>query len=159
MIPVPIKAPLAAAVVATLILAGCGGGAGPTVAPTAPPSATPASTPVAGSPAASGPCLDTGNLADTADPVVTVLQGLMADLAASNVTQAQADASTVEAGLKRLADLVQPVQPAAATDFTNAATELSQAAPTFPGGTSLVTQAKANLTAGLQLAGTVGCPS
>ena len=82
----------------------------------------------------------------------------MAALKLPDVDQARTDAGTAEIGLKRLADFVDPVQPAVARDFSNAASELDQAAPQFPAGLTLVDQAKANLTAGLLLNGAAGCP-
>jgi hypothetical protein len=61
--------------------------------------------------------------------------------------------------LKRLADSIAAAQPSAATDFRNAASELVSAQAKFPGDVALVNQAQANLTAGLQLAGTADCSS
>lgn len=161
-------------ILATLAISGCATQTTPsanspavsqTVVPTTQPppvasSATASATaaPSVGPPIPSGPCLDTGDLADTADPVVTVMQSLLAAINVPNVAEARTDASTAESGLKRLAAFVNPVQPAAAKDLTTAANELEQASSQFPAGLTLVTQAKANLTAGLQLAGTAGCP-
>jgi hypothetical protein len=55
--------------------------------------------------------------------------------------------------------LAAAAQPAAATDFRNAASELTSAQAKFPDGVAAVDQAEANLTAGLQLARTVDCSS
>jgi hypothetical protein len=165
---------LSLVILATLAISGCATQTTPsanspavsqTVVPTTQPppvasSATASATaaPSVGPPIPSGLCLDTGDLADTADPVVTVMQSLLAAINVPNVAEARTDASTAESGLKRLAAFVNPVQPAAAKDLTTAANELEQASSQFPAGLTLVTQAKANLTAGLQLAGTAGCP-
>ena len=86
------------------------------------------------------------------------MQGLIAALNVPSVNEARTDAGAAVSGLKRLADFVAPDQPAAATDFRNAASELTSAQAKFPGGVTLVDQAQTNLTAGLQLARTVGCP-
>ena len=122
------------------------------------PTAAPTESPVTSAPGPSGPCIDTGELADTADVVLVVIQGLIADLKLPDVEKARTDAGTAVSGLKRLADFVGPVQPDAAKVFRTAAGELDTATPKFPGGLSLVDQAQADVTAGLTLARAAGCP-
>jgi hypothetical protein len=175
------KAVVGGALIAAIgfVSASCAGGNGATTAPqpsaaptrvsaaptqaatTAPVSsiATVPPTAAAVSPGASIACIDAGDFADSADPVVNVMTGLMAALKVPSVSEARTDAETAEAGLKRLADLVTAAQPAAATDFRNAASELTSAQAKFPDGMAAVDQAQANLTAGLQLARTVDCSS
>lgn len=167
----------ALALTAVLLLAACSGQAastspsssnpapsstGPT-APTSPPSelasAAPSESPIASKPVPSGPCIDTGELADNADVVLQVIQGLVADLKVPNADQARADAGTAVSGLNKLADLVAPATAEAAKDFRTAASLLNTAMPKFPGGASLVGQAQSDVTTGLLVARTVGCPN
>jgi hypothetical protein len=91
--------------------------------------------------------------------VLEVLQGLVADLKIPNAAQARTDAGTAVSGLNKLGDLVAPATAEAAKDFRTAASVLTTAIPKFPGGESLVTQAQSDVTTGLTVAGTFGCPS
>jgi hypothetical protein len=135
---------------AALVLAACSGS---TTSPTAPPATA------ASSPAASGTCIDRETFAEDAEVVMTTMQGLVADLKASNALQAKADAGTLATGLRKLADLVDAVQPEAAQDFRDAATGIDSAVSEFPGGQSLVDKAQADLSAGLTLASNAECPA
>lgn len=137
-------------VAVALVLAACSGASSSSTAP----SGTAAS-----SPAASGPCLDRDTFAEDAEVVMSTMQGLVADLKASNAVQAKADAGTVATGLRKLADLVSPLQPEAAQDFRDAATGIDSAVSQFPGGQSLVDKAQADLSAGLTLAANAECPA
>jgi hypothetical protein len=132
-----------------LVLAACSGSSTPSA-----PSATAAS-----SPAASGACLDRDAFAEDAEVVATLMPGLVADLKVPNADQAKTDAGTLVTGLRKLADFVSPVQPEAAQDFRDAATEIESAVPQFPGGQSLVDKAQADLAAGLTLASNAQCPA
>jgi hypothetical protein len=140
--------------VAALLLAAC-----------SPPgsSPTPTSTALAGSPAtspaSSTACIDRGDLADVADVVVNVLQGLAKDLKAPDVVKAKAEAASAATGLRKLADLVSPAQPDAAQVFRSAASEIDSAVPQFPAGQSLVDKAQTDLTSGLTLARAAVCPA
>jgi hypothetical protein len=142
------------ALISVVLVAGCSGQAAPTstpvsspspssissTAPSSPPTVAPSAASVASKPLPSGPCIDTGDLADHADVVLEVLQGLVADLKIPNAAQARTDAGT-------------------AMCFRTAASVLTTAIPKFPGGESLVTQAQSDVTTGLTVAGTFGCPS
>ena len=90
---------------------------------------------------------------------MTSLQGLVADLKVPNVVRAKADAVSVAAGLRDLADLVNSVQPEAAQDFRTAASDVDSAVPQFPGGQSLVDKAQTALSTGLSLAQAAACPT
>jgi hypothetical protein len=90
---------------------------------------------------------------------VTSLQGLVADLNVPNVARAKADAVSVAARLRDLADLVSSVQPEAAQDFRTAASDVDSAVPQFPGGQSLVDKAQTVLSTGLSLAHAAACPN
>ena len=149
----------ALALVAALALAGCAGGTAST-----PPSATIAaatSTLLAAtpgpSPASTGPCLDRESFADSAEAVVAEMTGLSADLKAGDATKAKADAKTLATGLRELADLVSPVQPAAGQGFRAAADGIDSAVTQFPGGQTLVDKAQADMAAALSLVSTAYC--
>src|SRR5207247_685841 len=103
------------------------------------PSASPIQTfiPPGASAASSGACVDPDVFAEDAESVMVVLQGVTSALKQSNVDQAKTAAGTAATGLRNLADLVNPAQPEAATDFRTAATELDSAVAQFPGGQSL----------------------
>ena len=135
---------------AALVLAACSG----SISSSSAPSGTAAS-----SPAASGACLDRDAFAEDAEVVATLMPGLVADLKVPNADQAKTDAGTLVTGLRKLADFVSPVQPEAAQDFRDAATEIESAVPQFPGGQSLVDKAQADLAAGLTLASNTQCPA
>jgi hypothetical protein len=138
---------------ATLLVAACSPAGG---------SATPSSTAAAGSviatPAASAACIDSGDLADRADVVRNVMQGLIADLKVTDAVKAKADAGSAATGLGKLADFVNAAQPGAAEDFRTAAGEVESAVPQFPDGQALVDKAQADLTTGLTLARAAVCP-
>ena len=148
------------ALAAALILAACSASTS-TVLPSgssANPGPTTPAAPAAPNPAASGACLDRAAFAEDAEVVATVMQGLVADLKVPNVVQAKADAATLAAGLRSLADFVSPVSPEAAQDFRNAATEVDGAVSQFPGGQSLVEKAQTDLASGLALTSSAVCP-
>jgi hypothetical protein len=153
------------ALAAALLLAACSGSTtSSATASTASPGSNPTpslTAPVktaASSPAPSAACIDRGTLADNGEVVVTVLQGLVADLKVPNVVRAKADAASAAAGLRSLADLVSPVQPEAAQDFLTAASDVDSAVPQFPGGQSLVDMAQTSFSTGLSLAHAAVCP-
>ena len=128
-----------------------------------------ACSPAAGSPApiptsastavaASGPCLDRGQLADSADTVTVALQGVTVALKAGNADQARSLAGTAVSGLRKIADFVGPVQSDAAKGFSSAADKLEAVTSTFPDGLATVEQVQADLVAAYTLARTVACP-
>jgi hypothetical protein len=118
--------------------------------------ASPAPTP-SSAPGPSDACIDTAQFADAGESVTVGLQGVVSALKLSNTDTARAAAGTTASGLRKLADLVVPVQPEAATDFRTAASELDTAATQFPGGVSLVNQAQTDVTKGLLLASAARC--
>ena len=138
------------ALAAALVLVACSGSAS---------SLAPAGNSAAPSSVASGACIDREAFAEDAEIVQTVMQGLVADLKAADAAKAKADAATLAAGLRKLADFVSPVQPEAAQDFRDAATGIDSAVPQFPNGQSLVDKAQADLSAGLTLASAAECPA
>ena len=111
------------------------------------------------SPLSSGACIDRADLADVADVVINVLQAFGTDMKASNVAQAKADITTASTGLKKLADLANPVRPDAAADFRSAATGLASAVSQLPGSQSLVDKAQTDFEAGLTIANAATCPA
>ena len=174
---------MAALLSAALIVVACSGSsqAGTSAAPiTAPPIATPASatppplsappsqTPaptaspvagVSGSPAASGPCIDVGQLADSGDSVENQLDAIKAALSAKKVADARSAAQTAVVGMKSLADLSGSASPPAKQLFLTAATELAKAAAQFPNGTATYDQARKDFEQAFVVARTVGCPT
>lgn len=121
------------------------------------PSVSPTPSNAATSAAASGPCIDRGQLADSADSVTVMLQGVTAALKIPNTEQARSLAGTAAAGMRSIADLVRPVQPEAEKDLRDAADALDKAKSDFPSGMSLVGQVQTEFEQGLQVARTAVC--
>jgi hypothetical protein len=156
--------PRVGAIVLILALSACTPSTGaaslaPTPSNTATSAAATPVSPITNAPGPSGACIDTGQFADAGESVTVGLQGVVSALKLSNTDTARAAAGTTASGLRKLADLVGPVQPEAATDFRTAASELDTAATQFPGGVSIVDQAQTDVTKGLLLASAARCPS
>jgi hypothetical protein len=113
----------------------------------------------AASAAPSGPCVEVADLADRGEPVVTAMAGIQPALDAGKVDDARTLAKTATKGLASMAELVGPASTAATQLFTTAATELAQAAAAFPGGSSLLKQARTDLDQAFATAETVRCSS
>ena len=120
-------------------------------------SAAPAATSAAPA-SASGVCIDRALLADDAETVGPALQAITAALKTGNGEQARSLATGAVAGLRKLADLVEPAQPDAATGFRAAADKLEGAAPAFPDGQPAVEDVRTKFEAAYNLARTVACP-
>ncbi|HET7494188.1 MAG TPA: hypothetical protein VFJ80_01995 [Candidatus Limnocylindrales bacterium] len=131
-----------------------------TLAACSPGTGVPAPTPTGVSTpgAASGACIDRGQLADDGETVTVALQGVAAALKAGNADQARSLAGAAATGLRKMVDLVQPVRPDAAKGFSSAADALERATSAFPDGLPIVEQVQADLEAAYQLARTVACP-
>ena len=128
-----------------------------------------ACSPAAGSPApvptsastaaaASGPCIDRGQLADGGETVKVALQGVAAALKVGNADQARSLAGTAVTGLRKIADFVGPIQPDAGKGFSSAADKLEAVTSTFPDGLATVEQVQADFEAAYTLARTLACP-
>jgi cytochrome c551/c552 len=135
-------------IILALVLTACASGAG-SAAPTA-ATALPAS--------ASGLCIDRALLADDAQTVGPALQGIAGAVKGGNGEQARSLATGAVAGMRKLADLVEPAQPDAAKGFRTAADTLAGAAPSFPDGATAVEDVQTAFEAAYELARTVACP-
>lgn len=139
-----------------LVLAGCTSAGGSASVP--PASATQAPAPASGAPGASGACIDPGEFGDLGETVVVALQGVDAALKAQDATKASEAATTAVAAMGKFADLVGAAAPDAASEVRTAAADLDKAKGQFPGGSSLVAQAEAELNKGLTDAQAGKCP-
>ena len=135
-------------IVVSLALAACTqGGASPSPVPRSAPPA-----------AASGACIDRGLLADDAETVGPALQAIAAALKTGNGEQARSLATGAVAGMRKLADLVEPGQADAAKGFRAAADKLEGAASAFPSGQATVDDVQKAFEDAYSLARTVACP-
>jgi hypothetical protein len=138
-------------IVVAFILLGCSSGAGTsTPGPTTAPStnAAPAS-----------PCIDREQLADSAESVKIALEGIITALKAGDVAQARSLSDTAGSGLSKVADLVDPVTPAAAKTLRDAATKLGDAAARYPDGLPQVEEAEGAFEQGYEVARAAVCPA
>ncbi len=122
------------------------------------PSVAPVPSNAATNAGASVPCIDAGELADSADTAITELQGVIAALKVPNVDRARSMAGTAASVMRSVADLVDPVKPDAAKEIRSSADELDSAVAAFPGGLTSVDKAQADFETGLRLAREAACP-
>jgi hypothetical protein len=143
--------PKACLIVLTLVLGACASGA-PSLAPTS------AST-VSSAPGPSGPCIDPGQLADSAESVGVALQGVVAALKVANTEQARSLAGTAATGMRSIAQFVGPVRPDAEKVLRGAADKLDGAASGFPDGRPLVDEVQKEFEVAYELARGSKCPA
>ena len=136
----------------TLVVSACAPSAGgPSLAPTSAPTAPSA-------PGPSAPCIDAGQLADSAESVGVALQGLVAALKVANTAQARSLAGTAATGMRSIAGFVGPVRPDAEKVLRGAADKLDSATSGFPDGLAAVDEVQKEFEAAYELARDSRCP-
>jgi outer membrane PBP1 activator LpoA protein len=136
-------------IIACFVVAACTSGAS---SPSAPTTSAPQAS-------ASGACIDREQLADDANTVGTAMPAIAAAVKAGNGDQARSLATGVVAGMRKLADLVEPQQADAAKGFRGAADKLEGAASAFPQGQATVDDVQKAFDAAYELARTAVCPA
>jgi len=111
-------------IVLVFALAACGPGAASSSLAPVPTSAPSQNT---GSPGPSGACIDRSLLADTADSAHTSFQRITAALKENKSAEASDVAATAATQMRKLADLVEALRPAAAAVLRDGADKLDAA--------------------------------